>query len=441
MKANIEIPYLFERRDYQIALWTAIEKGVKRAVVVWHRRAGKEKTCWNLLIDKAILKIGVYYYLFPYVNQGRKILWDGIDKQGMRFIDHIPRELIAGQPNSTEMKIRLKNGSLIQIVGTDNTDSIVGTNPIGCVFSEYSLQNPIAWQLIRPILAENGGWAIFNFTPRGKNHAYELYEMAEKNKDWFCEVLTVDDTGAIKAEDIQAERDAGMSEDFIQQEFYCSFTLGVEGSYYARYIQGAKDESRIGKVPWDRQARVYTAWDIGFGDSTAIIFYQIAGQEIHIIDYYENHGEGFAHYAEVLKEKRYILGENYGPHDIESHDFASGLSTKEIGASLGIRFITLPTLKVGIDAGIEAVRGIFPRIWIDEKNCSGLIKCLENYRKEWDMNREVYKNKPRHDKYSHGADAMRYLAIAVRTHVDAGKAGVSPEQAEKWFNEFNPRFS
>ncbi len=153
-----------------------------------------------------------------------------------------------GNPNSTEMKIRLKNGSLIQVIGTNNIDSVVGTNPIGCVFSEYSVQNPVGWNLIRPILAENGGWAIFNFTPRGANHAKGLYDMASHNSEWFCELLTADDTNAISKEDIQKEREAEMSEDFIQQEFYCSFTLGVEGSYYAKYLEEARDEDRVGNV-------------------------------------------------------------------------------------------------------------------------------------------------------------------------------------------------
>lgn len=437
---TIKLPINYHGRPYQLPFWEAMKSGKKRAVLVWHRRAGKEKTCWNYMIMKACQKPGVYYYFFPHFSQGRKILWDGIDKDGFRFLDHIPKELIAGSPNSTEMKIRLHNGSLIQVIGTNNIDSIVGTNPIGCIFTEYSLQDPTAWQLIRPILAENGGWAVFNFTPRGANHGKDIYDMASSNPDWYCQLLTVDDTGVLTPEDIQKEREAGMSEDFIQQEFYCSFTLGIEGAYYAKYMQEARDEDRIGNIPWDRQSRVYTAWDLGFGDSCAIIFYQICGQEIHVIDYYENHGEGLPHYASVLKEKPYIYADHYAPHDIESHAFSSGLSAKEVGSSLGLKFITLPTLKLRLEDGIEALRGIFPRLWIDGEKCKHLIKCLENYRKEFDQRLEVYKERPRHDKYSHGADAMRYAAIAIKRHVDAGKAGVDDAQADRWYNQFHPRF-
>lgn len=440
----ITIPHKYKCRDYQVAFWKAA-KTFKRIVLVWHRRAGKEKCCWNYMISKAVQRVGTYYYFFPHFSQGRKILWDGADKDGFRFLDHIPKELIQGDPNSTEMKIRLKNGtlkngSIIQIIGTDNIDSIVGTNPIGCVFSEYSLQDPKAWQLIRPILAENGGWAIFNFTPRGANHAKDLFDMATLNPEWYCQLLTYKDTGAITEEAVQAERDAGMSEDFIQQEFLCSFTLGVEGSYYAKYMHEAKEEARIASIPHSKQSQVHTAWDIGFGDSTSIIFYQLVGNEIHIIDYYENHGEGFPHYAGVLKDKPYKYGNYYGPHDIDSHSFSSGLSTREVARDLGIDFITLPTLKLSIESGIEAVRGLFPRIWIDQVRCKELIKCLENYRKEFDEKMEVYKNRPRHDKYSHGADAFRYACIAIKLYVDAGKCGVDDKQAEEWYKKYNPLF-
>jgi phage terminase large subunit len=348
---RIELPYQFSHRDYQLSLPQAMNSGIKRACIVWHRRAGKEKT---------------------------------FDKDGTRFIDHIPAPLIAGNTNSSEMKIRLQNGSILQVIGTDNVDSIVGTNPIGCVFSEYSLQNPKAWQLLRPILAENGGWAIFNFTPRGANHAKELFDMASHNKDWFCQLLTVDDTGAVTKEAIEAERQAGMSEDMIQQEFYCSFTLGVEGSYYAKYMQEAKDEDRIGKVPHAKQSRVYTVWDIGIGDSCAIIFYQIVGNEIHIIDYYE-------------------------------------------------------TLQLRIEDGIEALRGLFPRIFIDATACKQLIKCLENYRKEFDERHQVYKTRPVHDWASHGADAARYLAIAVKRYVDSS-GGPSDDDVERMKDKYQPHF-
>ena len=438
---EFHLPHDFEIRPYQRHFFEAMASGIKRACLVWHRRAGKEMTCWNYLIMQAAMKRGTYFYFFPSFAQGRKILWSGMNKEGRRFLDYLPNKFLKKKPNSTNMQMELRNGSIIQIIGTDNIDSIVGTNPIGCVFSEYSLQNRNAWTFISPVLAENKGWAVFNFTPRGCNHAKDLYDNAIQNPEWFCQRLTVDDTdGAITKDDIERARADGMSEDYIQQEFYCSFTLGVEGAYYAKYLQDCRDEGRIGYVPWDRQQKVYTSWDIGYGDSTSIIFYQLVGNEVHIIDYYENHGEGLPHYAKIVLSKPCLYAAHYAPHDIDSHSFTSGLSARQVGLGLGIKFTTLPTLKVSHEEGVEAVRGIFPRVFIDKTKCDRLIKCLENYRKEYDQRLECYKERPRHDWASHGADAMRYLAIAVKLYSDRREGSIDDRQSENWYKQFNPRF-
>ena len=219
-----------------------------------------------------------------------------------------------------------------------------------------------------------------------------------------------------------------------------AFESAIDGSFYAKWLSEARFEGRITNVPWDQQARVYTAWDIGYGDSTAIVFYQIIGQEIHVIDYYENSGEGLPHYATLLKSKPYLYESHYGPHDIDSHAFSSGLSAKEVAASLGLAFVTLPTLKLKLEDGIEAVRGLFPRVWFDDKNCLKLIKCLEMYRKEFDVNYQIYKSRPVHDQFSHGADAFRYLAIAIKMHIDSAKTGISDAEADRMYNKFHPIF-
>lgn len=231
-----------------------------------------------------------------------------------------------------------------------------------------------------------------------------------------------------------------MSEDLIQQEYYCSFTMGVEGSYYAKYLQQGRDEDRIGFVPWDPALKVHTAWDIGYGDSTSIVFYQIKGQEIRIIDHYENSGEGLVHYLEVLKKKMFTYGDHYGPHDIDSHAFSSGMSVREVASTLGFTFIPLPTLKLRVEDGIEAVRGIFHRIYIDDKACARLIKCLENYRKEFDTKLNAYKLRPVHDWSSHTADSVRYMAIAIKRGVDSARNGPTDADVDRWMDQYRPKF-
>jgi hypothetical protein len=411
---EIRLPYQFKPRSYQKGLFYAIrQRRFTRAVAVWHRRAGKDKTLVNLISAMAHVRVGAYYYFFPSYAQGRKILWDGIDRDGFPFMGHIPKEL-RQSTNNTEMKIKLRNGSLIQVVGSDNIDTIVGTNPVGCVFSEYALQDPRGWDFVRPILRENQGWAAFNYTPRGHNHGYDLYRMARSNPDWFCEVLTITDTGVMAEADVQAERAAGMDEELILQEFYCSFDAAIPGAYYAAVLRQARSEGRIGDVPIDRSLRVWTFWDLGMDDSTAIWFVQFAGRECRAVDYYEYAGEGLEHYFGVLDKKAEEHGWMYGghvaPHDIQVRELGTGKSRWETAASKGVRFQVSPKIESQMD-GIEAVRRVFPKCWFDETRCGPGLDALANYRAEWDDKHRVARLRPLHDWSSHGSKAFETFAV------------------------------
>lgn len=302
------VPYKYTPRRYQRPLFNAIANGFRHAVAVWHRRAGKDKTLWNVVVKEAFKVKAVYYYFFPEYNQGRKVLWDAVDpRTGMKFTDHVPPAAIA-KKNDQEMKIVLTNGSVIQIIGTDNYNSVRGTNPRGCVYSEFSYQDPGAHEAFRPIIAENEGWEIFNYTPFGPNHGQELYEMALNNPAWFCELLTVNDTRrpdgtpVISEARIQEDREAGMSEDMIEQEYFCSFSAAVIGAYFGQEVKAATNEGRMTEIPIDPSVPVNTSWDLGVDDATAIWFWQDVGENSLFVDYYEGVDTGLDHYAEVLKK-------------------------------------------------------------------------------------------------------------------------------------------
>lgn len=408
---DLEIPYKFIPRDYQLPLLKAMDSGVKRAVCVWHRRAGKDKTAINLTVRRMMERVGIYYYFLPTYNQGKKVIWDGIDKSGFKTLDHFPPQIVK-KKNEAEMKIELTNGSIFQMVGTDNYNSIMGTNPVGCVFSEYSLQDPMVWDLIRPILRENGGWAIFVYTPRGENHGFDLYSMATTNKNWFCQKLTIADTGVVSEEAIDEERAEGMSEEMIQQEFYCSFGGMMQGAYYANQYQEALEEGRIKNVPYQKDIPVDTWWDLGVSDATSIWFSQTVGREFHIIDYLEESGEGLPFYVKALQDKPYVYGEHNAPHDIKVRDFGSGLSRIEVARKLGINFRLVP--KVSVQDGINAGRIIFNQCYFDAEKCAHGLKALRNYHKSYDNKRMIFSNHPEHDWSSNGADAFRYMALGVK---------------------------
>jgi len=416
---EITLPHNYQPRDYQLPLLQAIDNGIKRAVVLWHRRSGKDKTLINLIAKKMFERVGSYYYFMPTYEQGRKILWEGIDKDGFRFIDHIPKELRARVDNQ-QMVMELKNGSIFRVIGTDKIDAVVGTNPIGSVFSEYSLQNPLAWGYIRPILAENGGWAVFNYTSRGKNHGYDLFRYAQSQEDWFVQKLTADDTGVFTKEQLEKEREQYILEDgddlrFLQ-EYYNSFEGSVQGSYYGKILQNLEDKKQVTKVPYEPAVKVDTWWDLGVGDATAIWFTQSIGKEIRVIDYLESQGEGLPYYALELQKKGYVYGEHFAPFDIQVKELGSGISRLETAKSLGISFRVVPQLS--IDDGIQAVRLILNKCWFDETKCQRGLDCLRQYHKEFDDKRKCYKNVPLHDWSSHGSDAFRYLAVGHNKYKD-----------------------
>lgn len=436
-----ELPHKFTPRPYQRNFFIEMDKGKKRGVWVAHRRAGKDKCAWNYMIREALTKKGVYFYFFPTFSQARKVIWDSMDNDGLKFLDHIPKQCLLCPPNNQEMKIKLINGSLIQLVGTDNYDSVMGTNPCGCVFSEYALQNPNAWQFIRPILDANGGWAIFIFTPRGANHAKELYDMACNNPDWFCEKLTIKETGVISDEMLNKIRAEGTIEDIVQQEYFCSFTLGIQGSYYARYLQQAKDEDRICHMPYQKQKKVCTAWDVGYNDETAIIFFQCIGQEIHIIDYHEDRQREAAHYAKILIDKPYIYDRHFAPHDVCAHQKGDGFELRSVYSNLGVDFTVLKLDQIkSIVEGIECARSLFPACYFDGIKCKMLIQSLENYRQQYDKTREYYSNKPVHDKWSNAADAFRYLCIGCKLYMYSDR-GVSDDETDRMRDRYQPRFT
>jgi len=418
---KITLPYNFTPRPYQINVWNAfIRDGIRRGFCCWHRRSGKDLTFFNILVTKAFKRVGSYYYYFPTKADGRAILWEGMDKEGIRFLDRIPPGLRDGEPKNVEMQVNLKNGSNFRVMGTDDL-RVVGPNPVGCVFSEYSLQNPAGWDLIRPILAENEGWALFNCTPRGRNHAYRMHLMAKNNPKWFHEALTVNDTGAISLEVIQEERVSGMREELIQQEFFVSWDSALEGAYYADDIGIARSQGRIGQVPHDPASPVKTAWDLGVRNSMAIWFFQETVDEIRIIDYYQNAGPGLDHYINVLNQKGYEYSEHWAPHDIKVREIGTGVTRLETAFSKGLRFNVCP--KIGVDDGIEAVHQMFPRLYIDETNCEQGLDAISAYRAEKDEKKEILRKVPVHDWASDGADALRVIATRRKTQVALDHGG------------------
>ena len=422
----ITVPQNYEPRPgYQLPFFQAmdgtqgdINTKKKRAFLRWHRRAGKDLTCFSYMAKEMVSRRGIYYYFLPNYQQGRKIIWEGMDREGIRFMDRMPKKLIKRVQNQ-EMIMELTNGSIFRVIGTDNIDSIMGTNPIGCVFSEYSLQDPQAWEFIRPILAENGGWAVFNGTPRGRNHMYELEQRIRGHKDWyFSEAQTLwpdrpNFTDAVSQGAIEAEREAGMDDDTIEQEFGVSYSAGVKGAYYSDVIERARSEERFGAFPYNDQKLVDTFWDIGVSDDTAIWFRQIDGTKRIWIDYFASSGKDLAYYVSQLVEKGYKYRTHFLPHDGASKVWQTNWRTDDLFRATckdqRISEDTVVTPRLKKQDGINAVRANFPMYYFntDSPDIRDAVKMLELYHRRWDPKRKVFMNEPVHDWTSHCADALR----------------------------------
>lgn len=443
MVSDIKIPHNFIARDYQIPFLSEVEKAmngeseVRYFYQVWHRRSGKDKTNIADVVPRRLVQSPcLVKYVYPTLVMGRDNMWDAIGADGFKYTNHIPEEIRTGNANKSRMTIPvrnleydsvLENNSIFQIAGSDRPDSLRGGNSRLFVFSEWADQDPYAWDVVEPILRENDGIAVFNTTPKGDNHARALLEYAKDNPKWFVQLLTANDTGVFTPGELEhIERDItkrfeanGRSVEearaYFEQEYMCSFSSPVVGSYYGAGIRKAENEGRITKVPYEVGVPVETFWDLGMDDSMTIWFLQVVGQELRMIDYYENSGEGLAFYIKKLQEKSYVYGKHHAPHDIKVRELGTGKSRLEVARKLGINFEVAPKLLV--QEGIDASRSIMNRCWFDSDKCSRGIMALKNYRKDWDEKNKVFRKTAKHDWSSHGADAFRIFGTSYRKHV------------------------
>ena len=426
---KIELPCKLDYRDYQKWIVSYLRKWGKRALLMYHRRWGKDKTMFNLCVEMAIRNQWGYAYILPTYAQWKKIIWDSIDKDWLRFKDHIPKELLVWE-NWTELKFTLANGSFIQILGSENIDSLRGIAPRWIVFSEYAFQNPTAWEVMRPILAENWWWAIFNSTPNGKNHFYDMYNMANNNPEWYCQRLTVNDTNVIPASYIEEERRNWMSEEMIQQEYYCSFDVGAIGSYYAKEIEQARNDWRITKLPFNPDIPVDLYFDLWVNDNFTISWKQNEWQFYNFINYYEDNWKTLDHYFYVIDDwferKRWKIGKIYLPHDSAQKSHAFLVSGTTIIDKFKYKYpwkVEFIPNKVNVNDWIQEARKLFPKCRFDSETTVQLIRCLENYKKDYDDVKKVFRDQPRHDWASHWADNFRYFAV-------------SDKEPARWFTSF-----
>lgn len=421
---RIRLPNGWQPRQYQRPLWDYLEKGGKRAIEIAHRRWGKDDLILHRTAVAMFERPASYWHMLPEFAQARRALWTAVNSHtGKRRIDEaFPTEL-RDSTNEQEMFIRFKNGSTWQLVGSDRYNNLVGAGVAGVTFSEWALANPSAWGYIRPMLEENDGWATFITTPRGRNHAHAMYEMAKANPRWFAEVSSIHATGALTQDQLDESlkeyialygEDIGRAQ--FEQEYECSFNAAILGAFYAREMVAVRREGRIDPVEPVAGRPVHRAWDIGVKDDTSIWWFQVVGAQIYVFDCLTSSGVGVDHYAEYVHstcaERGWQLGIDFVPHDAAQRQWAlPGAKTiiQQMG-SFGLHPQQVPdaTKLNGINAARKALgRAVFhPR-------CEDVgLAALEQYRREWDDDRKTFKANEVHDWTSHLADAWRYLSLS-----------------------------
>lgn len=400
----------------------------KNVCAVIHRRAGKDIFSLQAWLLRGLRRVGTHVYLFPLHKQARSVIWQGLDFDGKPFMDAIPDALVAKR-NQARMEIDLFNGSKLVLAGSNNYDGLMGSNPVTIIYSEFSLHNPLARQYLNPIIVQNKGKEILQYTPRGMNHGFDVYNQVKDLPDYHVEHLSVEQTfkhdgvtPIINKQDIQRARDLGMSDELIRQEFYVDFEVGNLGAYYTREMGDMEREGRITQIKPDPRLKLHSIWDLGGTDATAGLLFQITGRYIHVLYLLHDTGKGLRFYLEEAERVRQSFGcewgHHFGPHDIDQkHQGWEHAESRLMQARKhGWHFIMVP--KVAFEDGIEAVRYMFPRLRIDKVNCSLALRALREYQRDYDEEKARFDPKPLDNWATHIADAFRYLGVQYKRLYD-----------------------
>jgi phage terminase large subunit len=422
---KVELPNDFIPRAYQTPYMRYFDMGGKRACWVMHRRGGKDLTSLHQTSKMAHERTGAYWHVYPTAEQGKKAVWEGFTKDGKRIMEQVFPRAIRKRPKefspNGEMVVELKCGSMWRLVGSDKI-SLVGAGPVGVVFSEYSVAKPSAWNFIAPMLDENGGWASFIYTPRGNNHGKRLYEMAKKNPEWFCRLMTLEDTQAYDpVATIKAARERGMPEALVRQEYLCDFSAALVGAVWGDLLEALEKDGAMEEFGHERDG-VFSSFDLGISDSTSIWLWRLNDGGVDFIDHYEAHGKPMSHYFDWLEQRSAESGYKYVKHWLP-HDARA--RTLQTGQSILDQFIEWQRTHKGMGEvalgpslslldGIQAGRWLLQHSVRFHPRCADGVEALKQYHYEYDEDRSTFGTKPEHDWSSHTADAFRYTACVTR---------------------------
>lgn len=364
---------------------------------------------------KPLLKNRVYWHVMPTLKQAKIVAWS--------MLKNIAKAVPGVKINETELQCTYPNGNMVKLVGGDDPDSLRGPALSGLSLDEFSqIPGEAFSEVLSKALADHVGYCIFSGTIKGTDQLYKTYEAAKSDPEWFSLWQNVDVSLATEEGPTLLALQRAMEDDRklitkglmtqaeYDQEWFLSPEAAIKGAWYGKEMGEAHTSGRIRDVPYDPMLPVDTDWDLGIADKMTIWFSQsLRSGEVRLIDYYEADGEGFPHYIKILREKPYVYGQHWAPHDIAVRELGTGKSRLETAAALGLKFQTTPNIP--LEDGIQAVRLFLAKCWFDTTKTAVGLNCLRNYRKAFNARLNEFTGTPVHDVYSHGADSFRGLAV------------------------------
>jgi phage terminase large subunit len=418
-----EIRISFPAREYQRPVINHFRAGGKKACCIWHRKAGKDRTATFIESELAIKRVGLYWHALPKYEDARKVIWDAITPDGKRLIDvNFPKAMIRKRLDH-EMKLELINGSIWQPVGADNYDSLVGAFPVHVTWSEYALMNPQARNFIRPALAMSGGSELVITTARGYNHAHDLYQYAKDSEDWYCSLLTVDDTNVVPA-DVLAEERATMPDELYRQEYYCDWSAANVGAILGRYVEQAEREERISDdVAFDpKGAPLEISCDLGRRHASAFWFWQPRVDGFGLVDYDEDSGLDAEEWIERIKQRigARPLRKIWLPHDARAKTFAAKHAAIEYFVqAFGAEKVEIVPRSNMKGHSVNAGQVVMRKCWFNKSACAQGLSALRSWAYKYDEERKQYSKEPVDDWSADGADAFCEGAKVMQQRVIA----------------------
>lgn len=418
----MQIPVNWNPRHYQIAAIQALEAGCVMNIWCWARRGGKDFTAFGYAVKKMVEQPMNVVLVFPTKQQGYESFWTNVENDGMKTLDHIPAALVASQTNSpNNMKIILKNGSTFTLLGAQEPDALRGANGKLYIFSEFVDIPGDALDVIRPIVAVNGGQIILQSTPKidgiSGGTFKILFDRALKTVKQFASLITADEyLDEETLEELRLETIAKNGNDFKwRQEYKCDWGQASSTSYYGAVLEMLKTKGAIMDAPYNSAQHVYTAWDLGMSDSTAIVFFQYYGKKLYIIDYYETHDIGSEAIVKFVQSKPYNYGWHWFPHDAAVRDSDA---IQRIEKLRGYGLTNSSLLRRGpVEDGIErAVKGLADAIF-NAGTTEDLRRKLTLYKRKFNPLTGDYLG-PEHKTESHAADSVRYVYAAIAQDFD-----------------------